>query len=258
MKNIYIIAKKEIKSYFVSPIGYIVLSLFSLLSGWFFFNHINQFNALVTYYQMSQQPDVLNQVNLNRFVVVRLFDELLMLLNVFLPAITMRLIAEEKKQKTIELLYTSPLKTYEIMLGKYLSVVIMLVLMLSLTFIYQIILFIFGQPGPEILPIITGYIGLFLVGAGILSVGIFASSVTENQIIAFILALSISLLFYIIHLPAASIGGLIGNVLSFLSLKNQFTGLANAFIDTRVIIYYLSFIFIWLYLTHRVLEGLRK
>jgi len=258
MNNIWKIARKEIKSYFTSPIGYIVLSLFSVLSGWFFFNHINRFNALVSYYQMSRQTDVLNQINLNRFVIVRLFQELLMLLNIFLPAVTMRLIAEEKKQKTIELLFTSPIKTYEIILGKYLSVVILLALMLALTFMYPAILFIYGRPGPDLLPILTGYIGLFLVGSCILSVGIFASSITENQIIAFIIGISISLLFYIINLPAAAIGGPIGDVLTYLSLKGQFNGLANAFVDSRVLIYYFSFIFVWLFLTHRVMEGMRK
>lgn len=258
MSTIWKIARKELKSYFVSPIGYIVLSLFSVLAGWYFFDNINRFNDLVTFYQMTKQPDVLNQVNLNRFVVVPLFQELLMLFNIFLPALTMRLIAEEKKQKTIELLFTSPVHTYEIILGKYLSVLIFLSVMLALTLIYPVILFAYGSPGPEIIPIITGYLGLFLVGTCILSVGVFASSITENQIVAFVLALSISLLFYIISLPANAMGGVMGNILSFISLKEQFNGLGNAFVDSRTIVYYLSFSFVWLLLTHRVMEGMRS
>lgn len=257
MNNIWIIAKKELKGYFVSPIGYIVLSLFSVLSGWFFFNHINRFNYLVSYYQMAKQSDVLNQINLNKFVIIPLFKELLMLLNVFLPAVTMRLFAEEKKQKTIELLFTSPLETYEIILGKYLSVAIFLAIMLGLTIIYPLILFMYGKPGPEFAPILTGYIGLFLVGSCVLSVGVFASSITENQIVAFVLSISISMLFYVISMPASAISGNIGQLFSYLSLKDQFSGLANAFIDSRTLFYYLSFIFAWLFLTHRVVEGLR-
>lgn len=257
MRNIWKIAKKEIKSYFVSPIGYIILSLFAVLSGWFFFNYATRFNSLVTYYLMSKQPETLNQVNLNRFVITPLFGELLMLFNVFLPAVTMRLIAEEKKQKTIELLFTSPLRTSEIILGKYLSVIIFLCLMIGITLIYPAILFIYGRPGPELAPIITGYAGLFLVGCCIASVGLFASSVTENQIIAFALSLSISLLFYIISMPASGIGGAAGDLLRFLSLKDHFGTMANGFVDTRVIVYYLSFSFVWLFLTHRVIEGIR-
>ncbi|MFH1075106.1 MAG: ABC transporter permease subunit [Candidatus Firestonebacteria bacterium] len=258
MNNIWTITRKELKSFFTSPIGYIVLSLFSMLAGWFFFNHLNRFNSLVAFYQMSQQPDVLNQINLNQFVVVRLFQELLMLLSVFLPGISMRLFAEEKKQKTIELLFTSPVHTYEIILGKYFSVIIFLCIMLGLTAIYPLILFIYGSPGPELAPIITGYIGLFFVGACILSIGVFASSITENQIIAFASTLSISLLFYIIGLLASAGGPQIGELLTYLSLKEHFNRLAVAFIDTRTFVYFLSFIFVWLFLTYRAIEGLRK
>lgn len=258
MNAIWKIARKELKGYFVSPTGYIVLSLFSVLAGWYFFNHVNRFNDLVTTYQMARQPDVLNQINLNRFVVVPLFNELLMLFTVFLPAVTMRLIAEEKKQKTMELLFTSPVRTSDIILGKYLSVLIFLAIMLALTLIYPAILFVYGSPGPELVPIITGYAGLFMVGACILSVGVFGSSITENQIVAFVISLSISLLFYIISMPAGAVGGVIGTTLSFLSLKEHFAGLANAFIDTRALLYYVSFVFVWLYLTHRIMEGSRS
>lgn len=257
MDNIFKIARHEIKLYFITPIGYIVLSLFSVLAGWFFFHHVNQFNDLVTHFQMSQQPDVLNQINLNRFVLARLFQELLMLMNVFIPALTMRLIAEEKKQKTIELLMTSPLETYEIILGKFFSVMVFVGLMLGITFIYPVILYIFGRPGPELVTIITGYIGLLLVSSCIASVGLFASAITENQIIAFIIALFISNLFYVISLPAPQIAGPAGELLRFLSLRDNFNSLARAFIDTRVIIYYISFTFIWLFLTHRAIEGTR-
>src|SRR3989339_1435383 len=257
MKNIWKIALKELKSYFVSPIGYVVLSLFSVLPGWFFFNHAQRFNSLVTFYMMSRQPETLNQLNLNTFVMVPLFQELLMLLNVFLPAVTMRLIAEEKRQKTIELLFTSPLYTSEIILGKYLLVLLFFAMMLGLTAAYPVILFVYGRPGPEIIPIITGYAGLFMVGACIASVGLFASSITENQIVAFAVGLSLSLLFYIISMPAPAVGGIMGDILNYLSLKGQFNGLANAFIDTRVIVYYASFSFTWLFITHRVMEGFR-
>ena len=257
MKNIWKIAKKEFRSYFVSPVGYIVLSLFSMLAGWFFFYYLNRFNSLVTYYQMMRQIDVLRQINLNRLVMARLFRELHMLFNIFLPAVTMRLIAEEKKQKTMELLLTSPLRTRDIVMGKYVSVLMFLAVMMALTLIYPALLFIYGDPSPEIVPIITGYVGLFLVGSCILSAGLFASSMTENQIVAFVMGLFISLLFYVIAYPSSAIGGSIGGFLQYLSLKESLEGSLRAFIDTKSIIYYVSFSFVWLFLTHRVIEGIR-
>jgi ABC-2 type transport system permease protein len=252
----WVIARKELKGYFVAPIGYIILSLFAVLAGWFFFGHVRRFNDLVAYYSMVQQPDVLNQINLNRFVVVKFFQELLMLLTIFLPAVTMRLFAEEKRQKTMELLFTSPVTTTEIVLGKYLSVLLFFLIMMLITLPYPVILFVFGRPGPDILPIITGYTGIFLVGASVLAAGTFASSITENQIIAFIVGVTIAALFTSLGGPA-SLQGSIGPFLSTLSLKENFTGFANAVIDTRPLVFYASFIFLWLFITQRVIEGLK-
>jgi ABC-2 type transport system permease protein len=255
MKRIWVIARKELKGYFISPTGYIILSLFSVLAGWFFFDHVRQFNSLVAFYQMSQQPDVLNQINLNRFVVAKFFQELMMLLNIFLPAVTMRLFAEERRQKTMELLTTSPLTTSEIVLGKYLSVLLFFLIMIAITLPYPVILFIFGRPGPDLIPILTGYIGIVLVGASILAVGTFASSVTENQIIAFIVGISLAMFFSIISLPAKSLSGPFASILGALSLKDNFTGLASAIVDTRPLIFYLTFTFGWLFITQRVIDG---
>jgi ABC-2 type transport system permease protein len=206
---------------------------------------------------MSRQADVLNRVNVNQFVVIKFFQELLLILNIFLPAVTMRLFAEEKRQKTMELLLTSPLSTAEIVLGKYLSVVLFFSIMLASTFLFQIVLFVYGRPGPDLIPILTGYVGLFLVGAAVLAAGTFASSVTENQIIAFIVGITLAMLFSSVSMPANALSGPIGAVLASLSLKENFTGLANAFVDTRPLVYYATFIFAWLFATHRVIEGMK-
>lgn len=206
---------------------------------------------------MSRRPDALNQINLQRFVVEPLFSEIFMLLMVFLPAITMRLVAEEKKQKTMELLLTCPLRTSEIILGKYLSVVAFLGLMLGLTVIHPTLLFVFGRPGPDLLPLLTGYAGLFLAGTCILSVGLFASCVTENQIVAFVLTVFLSQLFAMISWPAPVIGGTAGDILRALSLKDHTMSLVRAFVDTRGVVYLASFASFWLFLSHRVIEGSR-
>jgi ABC-2 type transport system permease protein len=255
--NVWRIARQELKSYFVSPIGYVVLSLFSVLEGWFFFNHVNRFNDMVAAGLMSRRPDALNQINLQRFVVEPLFSEIFMLLMVFLPAITMRLVAEERKQKTLELLLTCPLRTSEIILGKYLSVVAFLGLMLGLTVIHPTLLFVFGRPGPDLLPLLTGYAGLFLAGACVLSVGLFASCLTENQIVAFVLTVFLAHLFAMISWPAPAIGGVWGNILRALSLKDHTLSLVRGFVDTRGLVYLVSFTFFWLFLSHRAIEGSR-
>jgi len=257
MRNIWKIARQEVKNYFISPMGYIVLALFSVLAGWFFFHRVSNFNQMVIYYRMSQNPEVLNQLNLNTYVIARLFKDILMLLGILIPAVTMRVLAEEKKQKTLELLLTAPLHTREIVIGKFCAVMIFVGIMLALTLIYPALLFVFGEPRPDIIPILIGYAGLVMVGSCIASVGIFASSLTENQIVAFVVALFITQLFFIMSLPAAAVGGVVGDVLRFLSLRDHFSALARAFVDTRVIVYYGSFSFVWLYLTHRIIEGLR-
>jgi ABC-2 type transport system permease protein len=255
--NVWRMARQELKAYFVSPIGYVVLSLFSVLEGWFFFNHVNRFNDVVSTALLSRRAETLNQINLQRFVMEPLFKEIFMLLMVFLPAITMRLVAEEKKQKTMELLLTSPLRTSEIILGKYLSVLAFLGLMLGLTLIHPTILFVFGRPGPDLLPIVTGYGGVFMAGACILSVGLFASCLTENQIVAFVWTVFLCQLFAMISWPAPVIGGTAGDILRALSLKDHTLRMARAFVDTRGLVYLTSFTFLWLFLSHRVIEGSR-
>ncbi|MBK8869564.1 MAG: Gldg family protein [Elusimicrobia bacterium] len=251
------IAVHDLKSYFVSPIGYVVLALFSVLEGWFFFNHVTRFNDVLGVALMSGRPDTLNQINLHRLVVEPLFKETLMLLLVFLPAVTMRLLAEEKKQKTLELLLTSPLRTGDIVMGKFLSAVSFLLILLGFTTLHPILLFVFGQPGPDLAPLLTGYLGLFLAGACVVSVGLFASSLTENQIVAFVVTVFLAHLFALISGPAPALGGLWGDLLRAVCIKDHAVALFRGFVDTRGLIYLGSFIFFWLFLTQRIVEGTR-
>lgn len=251
------IAARELKSYFVSPIGYVVLALFSVLEGWFFFNHVTRFNDTLSAALMSGRADMLNQINLHRLVVEPLMKETLMLLLVFLPAVTMRLLAEEKKQKTLELLLSSPLRTWDIVLGKFFSATAFLVILLGLNAFHPLLLFVFGQPGPDLAPLLTGYLGLFLAGACVVGIGLFASSLTENQIVAFVVTVFVAHLFALISGPAPAVGGVWGELLRAVCIKDHAVALFRGFVDTRGLIYMCSFAFFWLFFTQRIVEGAR-
>ncbi len=183
MKNIWVMAKKEIKTYFSSPIAYAVVAVFLVLVGFFFYSLISWFNSMSI--QMAQNPYYYQQVNINQMVYTPLFHNISIILLLMLPLLTMRLFAEEKKMGTEELLFTSPVAVNEIILGKFVGCLFVLLIMLLLTGLLSIFTFVYGNP--EVTPLLNGYLGLFLMGAAFISVGLFFSSLTENQIVAAVL-----------------------------------------------------------------------
>jgi len=235
----------------------VVLTLFSVLTGWFFFNLLSRFIAMLGYFQVFRRPDLLEQLNLNAMVMEPLFYNMLVVLLIFVPALTMRLLAEEKKLRTAELLLTSPLTTVEIITGKFLASLIFLAILIGITFIFPALLFYYGDPAPEQGPIVAGYLGLFLTGAAYLSIGLFASSLTENQIVAFVVGVFLLFLFYVISWPAGAVGSTLGGFLHHLSLPEQFQDFAKGIIDTTAVVFYLSFSLFWLFLTQRVMDSAR-
>jgi len=251
------IAGKDLRAFFVSPIAYVVLTGFVVLSGWFFFNLLVQFNRMMGMYEMLRRPDIASQLNLNDLVMLPLMYNMTIVLLLMIPLVTMRLFSEEKKLKTDELLLTSPISINSIVLGKYLASLIFLLSMLALTLIYPLILFRYGQPGPEAGPIMAGYIGLFLLGGSFLAVGLFASSLTENQIVAAVICFVTLLLFFVIGWPAQTVGATLGKVLGYLSLIEHFTEFSKGLVDGRHVVYFLSFILFALFLTKRSIESSR-
>ena len=181
MRNVLTIIRKELYSYFVSPVAYVVLTGFLLLGGWFFFNLLSQFNRLFSIYTQLQQGAA-DQLNLNDFVISPLMHNLSIILVILVPMITMRAYAEEKKDGTYELLLTSPLRTGEIVLGKFFACFIFISIMIGMTGVYPLVLMVFGNP--EIGVMLAGYLGLLLLATAFAAVGLLASSFTENQIIA--------------------------------------------------------------------------
>jgi ABC-2 type transport system permease protein len=184
-----------------------------------------------------------------------LFHNISIILLLMLPLLTMRLFSEEKKIGTDELLYTSPISVNQIILGKYFASLIVLFIMLLLTGILSIFTFAYGNP--ELAPLLSGYLGLFMMGAAFIAVGIFFSSLTENQIVSAILTFGALLLFWILNWASYAAGGIWKDVLNYLSFFQHFDGLTRGILDTTDVVYYLSFAFFGLFLTHSVIQSRR-
>ncbi len=253
MKNIWSITKKELGLYFGSPVGYVVFAIFLFIWGFFFTNILRQFNDYAM--QMAQNPYGAQQLNVNQVVFGYTFQNITIFFLLLLPALTMRLFAEEKKLGTEELLFTSPLTPAQILLGKYLASLVMLALMLALTAVACLFTFLFGNP--EVAPLLVAYLGLFLIGAAFMAVGLFFSSLTENQVVAVILAMGTNLLIYILSWQAYTASGLKAKVFNYLSFLQHFDELVRGILDTKDIVYFLSFTFFWLFLTHSWIQSRR-
>jgi ABC-2 type transport system permease protein len=234
MKHITHIFWKEFKAYFNSPIAYIFIISFLVVVNWLFFR---------TFFLANQSS-------------MRPFFSLLPWVFLFLaPAITMRSWAEEKKMGTLEILMTLPVKDYEIVVGKFLSGFCFLVVSLLLTFPLPITMLLVGQP--DLGPIWGGYLGACLLGGAYLAIGLFASSLTENQIVAFIVAilfcfglLIVGETFVLLNVPAALVP-----VCSFLGLGAHFESIGRGVVDSRDILYYLSVIGFFLFLNQVAIES---
>ena len=252
MGKIWIIARRDFKSYFTSPIAYIVLTAFLLIMGWMFYNNMVMFfMSTMQYrqYNMGKGP------TLSEGVVRHVFGNMNVILLMLVPLITMRLFAEEKKMHTIELLMTAPATLAQIVLAKFTSASCLVGLMLLMTLSFPIVLFSVGEP--EIGPIFTCYLGTFLLTACSLSLGVLFSSMTENQIIAAALTYMGSLFFWLIGWASQSAGPVIGEILNYLSWISHFNNFSMGILDTSDVCYYLSFIGVGLFLTHRVLDSFR-
>jgi len=253
MKNIWSITKKEIKTYFTSPIAYVVIFVFLVLTGFFFYSLIWWFNSQSL--QMARNPYYFQQLNINQMVYSPLFHNISIILLLMLPLLTMRLFSEEKKIGTDELLYTSPISINQIILGKYCASLFVLVIMLLLTGILSVFTFSYGNP--ELTPLLNGYLGLFLMGAAFIAVGIFFSSLTENQIVSAILTFGTLLLFWILNWASYSAGGMWKDILNYLSFFQHFDDMTRGILDTTDVVYYFSFAFLGLFLTHSVIQSRR-
>src|SRR5262249_39798127 len=220
MKNALTIAGKELAAYFVQPVAYVVLTVFLLLGGFFFFELLSYFQIVLQMYAAMQNPQVLEHMNLNRAVIEPLLHNLAIVLVILVPAITMRSFAEEKRTGTYELLLTAPVRTGEIVAGKYIASAAFMLIMIALAGIFPLILVMFGNP--EVGVMLSGYLGLALLSITFAAVGMFTSSITQNQIIAAITCFGVLLLLYVISWPAQAGGAQFADLLRYLSLPDHF------------------------------------
>ena len=252
MGNILTLAQKELRAYFVSPIAYVLLVFFALLFGYFYASSIN----FVVQLSMGQfgmgGPQV---VNINEFMIRPLFGNTAVILLFMLPMLTMRSFAEEKRSGTIELLLTSPLTNFQIIMGKFLGAMALYALMLSLTLIHIGVLFWYGEP--EWGPILSGYLGLLLMGGSFISIGLAISSMTKNQIVAGVSTFAVLLLFWIINWMGDASGTTTQSVLAYLSILEHFDDFSKGVIDTAHLTYYVSFITLGLFLTAKSMDMAR-
>ncbi len=232
MRNVWSIYRKELKSYFNSPVAYIVITVFLLISGWFF----------STNFFLMGQATVRTALSIIPLIFI-----------IFVPAITMRSIAEEKKSGTIELLVTMPTRDADIILGKFFAALTLLAIAVFFTFAYVITASLFGNLDEG--PTFGGYMGLLLLGSAYLAIGIFASSTTENQIVAFIIGFLIILVFFLLDKVLIFMPAPLVSILEYLSVDYHFNSLARGVIDSRDIIYYLSLTIFALVLATRALES---
>jgi ABC-2 type transport system permease protein len=234
MLNALTIARKELTTYFVSPVAYVVTAFFLVVAGFFFY--------FILYF--SREASLRG-----------LFSNVAIVLLFVGPGLTMRLLAEEQRMGTIELLLTAPVRDWEVVVGKFIASLAFYMFMLALTILYPIILMRFGNP--DIGPILSGYLGMLLLGATFLAAGVLTSSLTQNQVVAFIIAFAILLILWLADVAGNAIGGQVGNILNYLSIVAHFDDFTKGVIDTSHLIYYLSLIAAFLFLATRVMEARR-
>jgi ABC-2 type transport system permease protein len=251
MTNILAIVRKEWRGYFASPIGYVVLGMYALVFGLFYTVGLNFFiRQSMAGPQMGGGPMSINQM-LIRYV----FQNSSIVMVFVVPLITMRTYAEEKRLGTVELLMTSPITDFEILLGKFLGAMSLYAAMLGVTVIHVGLLFVYGNP--EWRPVLTGYLGLLLLGGCIVSIGLFFSSLTKNQIVAGMLTVIALLLLWLLDWTGGFLGSTGEQIVGFISLSGHLEDFVRGVIDTQHVIYYLSVITFGLFLTAKAVDAER-
>ncbi len=253
MTPVQALIAKEVRSYFVSPVVYVVGAVFLLIVGLLSYLYIVFAGAqAIQLMQIQGQA----QINLNDLVFRNLFASIRFVLLIILPILTMRLFAEEKKLRTFEFLMTSPIGLNEIVAGKFMSVVLIFLGLLGLTGLIPLTLSLFSDF--DWYPIFTGYLGLVLLGGLFLAIGLLASALTENQIVAAFVSFGLLLFLWLL----AGLGSLLGDtaagqIISYISYMDHYDKLVRGLIDTKDLVYFGSAIVLMLFLAHRVVDSAR-
>ena len=253
MKNSWIIAKRDLGSFFNSPIFYVITTVFLIIYSYIFVNILSFFSMQSMQSGQLQQMGI--ALNINEMVIEPSFQNMAVVLLLIIPIVTMRSFAEEKKSKTFRLLLSSPVDLKEIIWGKFLACMIVITLMVLISSYSIGFLFMIGEP--DIGPVLTGYLGILLTAGCYVSIGIFASSLTENQIVAAVITFGFSLFMWVIGWGAQSANSTTGQVLEYLSVIKHMDRFLKGMIETSDLAYYLSFIIFGLFLCYRTLDSNR-
>jgi len=235
MNNIVAIAWKELKAYFASPVAYVVTAFFLVINGYLF--------SLIL-------------IGSREATLRYLFQNAAFVLVLTAPILTMRLLAEEQRMGTIELLLTAPIRDWEMVVGKFTGAMALYTVMLALTLIYPVILFSLGG-NPDRAPIATGYLAMWLMGGGFLAAGLFFSALTQNQVVAAFLSFVFLLILWVIDAMRQVVTGLLADIFGYLASYGHFAELLKGVVDTKDLIYFVSVIVAFLFLTTRVVETRR-
>ncbi len=234
MRNVWAVATRELRAYFLSPMAYLVIAFFLFGAGLLF-------GLIVEQSREASLRGLISNVSVLFLFVV--------------PMISMRLLAEEQRTGTIELLLTNPVQEWQIVTGKFLASVLLLLVMLGLTLLYPLFLFLFGNPDRG--PIAAGYLGVILQAAAFLAVGLWASSLTENQIVAAVLAFIFLLVLWLSDSLGQSLGGALGGIVSYASVASHFNDFPTGVINTKDVLYYVTLIVAGLVLSTLSLQARR-
>lgn len=259
MKNYWAILKKEFRILFVSPIAYAVLAVFYAVGGYFFYIILTFYiqRSMQMMLQSAQFGGAAPPIDVPSMVMTNFFGVISTILLFLLPMVTMGIFAEEKKRGTIELLFTSPITNTQLILGKFSAVLLFLGLMLVPTILNSLLLYFYSDPAPPLAPIFNSYLGAFLLGGALLSVGVFVSSLTENQIVAAVVTFGIFLVLWVIDASAGTGTSLRDETLRYLSVLNHYEDFTRGILDTQHVFFYLSFIFLGLFLTSLSLDSVK-
>jgi ABC-2 type transport system permease protein len=252
MKTVLLIAGKEIKSYFASPIAYLLMAAFGLIFGFVFYVSSRDFIRMGLQAQMMGQQ---GPMNMNEFIIRPLLGFAGTITLFLVPMITMRLIAEEKRTGTIELLLTSPIRDNDIILGKWLGAMFLFLCILGMSMLNIAFLFIWGKP--DVQPVLVAYLGLILQGGCLLAIGEFISTTTKNQIVAGGVTFFVCLFLYLLNYFTANETGVVAQVVQYISIVTHLDNFSKGLLSMKDVIFYFSLIFFALFLTSRSMESLR-
>jgi ABC-2 type transport system permease protein len=252
MRNTWTICRKELGTYFASPIAYLLLTMFAVIFGFFFWNALGYF--VMAGMEMQLRGETM-PMNVNEQIIRPLLSNVSVIGLFFIPMITMRLFAEEKRSGTIELLATSPVRDIEVILGKWFAALILYACLLLFTALNFGFLFLYGNPDWK--PLAVAYLGLLLQGGLLLAIGTFISTLTKNQIIAGAATFGVCILLWVLEWVSGYESATWATVLAYLSVITHFDSFARGVIDSKDVIFYLTGIFLGLFITARSMESLR-